>query len=85
MKVLRIIIFSLLFFTVSLSAQRSIQSSVFDAKNGQAIEMATVRLLKQKDSALVQGAQTEVTLRSSEVDGVSMVACRAFARTRPPA
>ena len=60
MKVLRIIIFSLLFFTVSLSAQRSIQSSVFDAKNGQAIEMATVRLLKQKDSALVQGAQTDM-------------------------
>ena len=59
MKVLRII-FSLLFFTVSLSAQRSIQSSVFDAKNGQAIEMATVRLLKQKDSALVQGAQTDM-------------------------
>lgn len=60
MKVLRITIFSLLFFTVSLSAQRSIQSSVFDAKNGQAIEMATVRLLKQKDSALVQGAQTDM-------------------------
>lgn len=61
MKVLRfIIILSLLVFTVSLSAQRSIQSSVFDAKNGQAIEMATVRLLKQKDSALVQGAQTDM-------------------------
>ena len=60
MKVLRITIFGLLFFTVSLSAQRSIQSSVFDAKNGQAIEMATVRLLKQKDSALVQGAQTDM-------------------------
>ncbi len=40
--------------------QHSIQSSVFDAKNGQPIEMATVRLLKQKDSTLVQGAQTDV-------------------------
>jgi hypothetical protein len=55
-----------LFFTLfvvtltSLSsfAQHSIQSSVFDAKNGMAIEMATVRLLKQADSTLVQGAQT---------------------------
>lgn len=40
-------------------AQRSIQSSVFDLKNGMAIEMATVRLLKQKDSTLVQGVQTD--------------------------
>ena len=41
-------------------AQHSIQSSVFDKKNGQAIEMATVRLLSSKDSSLVQGVQTDM-------------------------
>jgi hypothetical protein len=39
-------------------AQRSVQSTVFDAKNGMPLEMATVRLLKAADSTLVQGAQT---------------------------
>lgn len=39
-------------------AQRSVQSTVFDAKNGLPLEMATVRLLKSTDSTLVQGAQT---------------------------
>ncbi len=41
-------------------SQHSIQSSVFDQKNGQAIEMATVRLLSSKDSSLVQGVQTDL-------------------------
>lgn len=50
------------FLTLSILtfAQRSIQSTVFDAKNGLALEMATVRLLKTTDSTLVQGAQTDV-------------------------
>ncbi|MDD4490756.1 MAG: TonB-dependent receptor, partial [Paludibacter sp.] len=39
-------------------AQRTIQSSVFDANNGMPLEMVTVRLLKVADSTLVQGAQT---------------------------
>jgi len=42
----------------SAVAQRSVQSTVFDAKNGMPLEMATVRLLKAADSTLVQGAQT---------------------------
>ena len=41
-------------------SQHSIQSSVIDSKNYGAIEMATVRLLKAKDSTLVQGAQTNL-------------------------
>lgn len=41
-------------------SQHSIQSSVIDSKNYGAIEMATVRLLKAKDSILVQGAQTNL-------------------------
>lgn len=47
-----------IFVTISLSAQRSIQSTVFDANNGMPLEMVTVRLLKSVDSTLVQGAQT---------------------------
>jgi hypothetical protein len=49
-------------FTLSIGAfaQHSIQSSVFDAKNGQAIEMGTVRLLRATDSTFVQGCQTDV-------------------------
>jgi hypothetical protein len=42
----------------ALYSQHSIQSSVFDAKNGEALELATVRLLNQSDSTLVQGTQT---------------------------
>lgn len=42
----------------TVSAQRSIQSTVFDEKNGMPLEMVTVRLLKAADSTLVQGAQT---------------------------
>lgn len=52
----------LCFILVGISmvwSQKSIQSNVFDAKNGLALEMATVRLLQLKDSALVQGVQTD--------------------------
>ena len=50
------------FLLMSLSslAQHSIQSSVFDSKNGLPIEMATVRLLKSTDSTLVQGCQADL-------------------------
>lgn len=57
-------LFSLVFLGCSLSiasfAQHSIQSTVFDTKNGLPLELATVRLLKADgDSALVQGCQTD--------------------------
>lgn len=50
-----------LFFSVisfSVFGQHSIQSSVFDVKNGLPLEMATVRLLNAKDSSLVNGCQS---------------------------
>ena len=58
----RLLILFSLFLSVHFYtfAQHSIQSSVFDKKNGQAIEMATVRLLSSKDSSLVQGVQTDM-------------------------
>ncbi len=43
-----------------LLGQHSVQSTVFDAGNGMAMEMATVRLLKQSDSTLIQGTQTDM-------------------------
>ncbi|MDD3079163.1 MAG: TonB-dependent receptor [Paludibacter sp.] len=49
---------AVLFISLHANAQHSIQSSVFDDKNGQALEMATVRLLSA-DSALIKGAQTD--------------------------
>ena len=49
---------SLFFLSVAVFAQRTIQSTVFDANNGMPLEMVTVRLLKAADSTLVQGAQT---------------------------
>lgn len=59
MKKLFSIIGLLLLVSIVTQAQRSIQSTVFDAKNGLALEMATVRLLKVTDSTLVQGVQTD--------------------------
>jgi len=54
--------FKLVIFTILIStavySQKSIQSTVFDLKNGLALEMVTVRLLHVKDSSLVQGVQT---------------------------
>ncbi len=55
-------IFILFFFlgvNNTLKAQNSIQSSVFDADNGEALEMVTVRLLSLPDSIMVQGVQTD--------------------------
>jgi 5-hydroxyisourate hydrolase-like protein (transthyretin family) len=49
---------SFLMLSVCLVAQKTIQSTVFDANNGMPLEMVTVRLLKAADSTLVQGAQT---------------------------
>ncbi len=58
----KIILLLLQLFLVSflISAQHSIQSTVFDSKNGLAIEMGTVRLLRSPDSTLVQGCQTDL-------------------------
>lgn len=52
--------FVFLFISLSTFSQHSIQSTVFDAKNGQALEMATVRLLSASDSSLVQGCQGDL-------------------------
>ena len=60
MKRILFLFLTLSIFSLLSIAQHSIQSSVFDSKNGQAIEMATIRLLKQKDSTLVQGVQTDM-------------------------
>ncbi|MEI8085915.1 MAG: TonB-dependent receptor, partial [Paludibacter sp.] len=53
------IAFSLL-ISFSTFAQHSIQSNVFDSKNGQPIEMATIRLLNPADSSLVQGCRADI-------------------------
>lgn len=57
MKIFPFLSFFLL-FSIGLYAQKSVQSTVFDANNGMPLEMVTVRLLKASDSTLVQGAQT---------------------------
>jgi hypothetical protein len=49
----------LLFLNFSSLAQHSIQSTVFDSKNGQPIEMGNVRLIRTSDSTFVQGTQTD--------------------------
>jgi hypothetical protein len=51
------VLFSFILSTATF-AQRSVQSTVFDAKNSMPLEMVTVRLLKASDSTLVQGVQT---------------------------
>jgi hypothetical protein len=50
----------LLLFSITTYAQHSIQSTIFDSKNGLPIEMATVRLLRVGDSTLVQGCQSDL-------------------------
>ena len=55
----RFFIFLGLIFSLSVFSQHSIQSTVFDSKNGLPIELGTVRLLKVADSTLVQGCQTD--------------------------
>lgn len=47
-------------FIFAAHAQHSIQSRVFDEKNGEALEMVTIRLFNSSDSSLVQGVQTDV-------------------------
>lgn len=57
-------IFILLTFFISSSfltfSQHSIQSTVFDAKTGQPVEIANVRLLQTSDSKFITGCQTDV-------------------------
>ncbi|MDR1585023.1 MAG: carboxypeptidase-like regulatory domain-containing protein, partial [Prevotellaceae bacterium] len=53
-------VFTFLFYGISAFSQHySIQSNVFDEKNGEAIEVANVRLLNASDSSFVQAAQTD--------------------------
>jgi len=47
-------------FNFTLLAQQSIQSRVFDSKNGLPIEMGSVRLVRPTDSTLVQGCRTDL-------------------------
>ena len=54
------ILFFLFVFSISTMAQKSIQTMVFDAKNGLPIELGAVRLLRATDSAFVQGSQTDL-------------------------
>jgi len=56
----KLFIFLSAFFLLSLSttAQKSIQSMVFDSKNGLPLELCAVKLIHLPDSTLVQGAQT---------------------------
>ena len=57
----KLLLISIAIFSCSLLgfAQRSIQSTVFDAKNGLPLEMGAVKLLHLPDSAMVQGALTD--------------------------
>ncbi|MEI8272739.1 MAG: TonB-dependent receptor [Paludibacter sp.] len=50
----------LLLLSLSIFSQRSIQSMVFDSKNGLPIELGAVRLLRSADSSMVQGCQTDL-------------------------
>ena len=58
----KILLFSslLFIFSISSSAQRSIQAMVFDGKNDLPIELGAVRILHYPDSTFVQGAQTDL-------------------------
>ena len=47
-------------FSCSLFAQHSLQSTIFDSKNGLPLEMATVRLLRSSDSSFVHGCQSDL-------------------------
>ncbi len=58
MKQLLLFIFCLLSFI--LSAQHSIQSTIFDSKNDLPIELANVRLLRASDSTFVKGCQSNI-------------------------
>jgi len=58
MKQFFIVISILLLTSLTATAQHSIQSMVFDSKNSMALELSTVRLLNQTDSAMIQGCRT---------------------------
>jgi len=60
MKQFFIVVSIFLVTSLSAIAQHSIQSMVFDSKNGQALELATVRLLNASDSSYVQGNKTNL-------------------------
>jgi len=60
MKQFFIVVSIFLITSLSAVAQHSIQSMVFDSKDGQALELATVRLLNASDSAYVQGNKTDL-------------------------
>jgi len=53
-------IFTFFCLSISISAQHSIQSMVFDGKNGLPIEMGAIRLLRTSDSVFIQGCQTDM-------------------------
>lgn len=60
---MKLILLSLILFlslSISMFAQHSIQSTVFDSKNGLPIEIGNVRLLRTTDSTFVIGGQTDV-------------------------
>ncbi|MFZ4741190.1 MAG: outer membrane beta-barrel protein [Bacteroidales bacterium] len=59
MKQIFLLFTFLLCFNFYALSQHSIQSTVFDSKNGQPIEMGNVRLIKTSDSTFVQGTQTD--------------------------
>jgi len=48
------------FLSYTAFAQQSVQSKVFDSKNGLPIEMGSVRLVSPTDSTLVQGCRTDL-------------------------
>ena len=53
------LLFTVLALTsLAIMAQHSIQSNVFNRRNGLALEFSTVRLLNAKDSSFVQGTRT---------------------------
>ncbi|HLP04475.1 MAG TPA: outer membrane beta-barrel protein [Paludibacter sp.] len=53
------LLFFIFLFSLSLSAQHSIQSLVVDSKNGLPVELGTIRLLRASDSTLVAGCRTD--------------------------
>ena len=60
MKQFFLFIFLFLFISLSAFSQHSIQAMVFDSKNDLPIEMGSVRILQNPDSAFVQGIQTDL-------------------------
>jgi hypothetical protein len=52
--------FLLILSSLTLFAQHSIQSAIFDSKNGLPLEMANVRLLRASDSTFVSGCQSDI-------------------------